>query len=465
MPKLNTIYSCTNCGAQFPKWQGRCAECGGWGTVVQEIAESRNQEIKDVTAVKLSSFDQVKNDKVARISTGISEFDRVLGGPSAPLGTFGSSAGSGQGGIVPGSLILLGGDPGIGKSTLVLQLATKVAQTKNVVYVSGEESKEQVKMRLDRLKLPSGKLKFLSEVDCDVIIKTLSENKPDVVIIDSIQALMSQDVPSEAGSVTQVRASTAKLLELAKKKNIAVFIIGHVTKEGAVAGPRTLEHLVDCVLYLEGDRYQSFRILRGVKNRFGATHEIGVFEMSEQGLQEVLNPSQAFLEDRGQATSGSVICAVIEGARPFLIEIQALVTKTVFGYPQRKVSGFDFNRLQLLAAVLTKRIKLPLGSHDIHVNVVGGVRVTEPAADLAVCLAIASAHKGQPLPQDLVAFGEVGLGGEVRRVSNVDRRLAEASKLGFKQLITPQLKNVKPPKGVKLIPVKNIAEAIRTSIQ
>ena len=453
MTKQNIIYSCTNCGAQYPKWQGRCAECGGWGTVVQETERLRDKEIKEVPVARLVSFDQVKGDGLTRISTGIAEFDRVLGG---------SSASSGQGGIVPGSLTLLGGDPGIGKSTLILQLACNVADKGKAVYVSGEESKEQVKMRLDRLKLPSDKLKFLSEVDCDVVIKTLSENKPRVVIIDSIQTMMSQDVPSEAGSVTQVRAATTKLLELAKKKNIAIFIIGHVTKEGAVAGPRTLEHLVDCVLYLEGDRYQSFRILRGAKNRFGATHEIGVFEMTNKGMEEVANPSPAFLEDRGEAASGSIICAVIEGARPFLIEIQALVTKTVFGYPQRKVSGFDFNRLQLLAAVLTKRVKLPLGSHDIHVNVVGGVRVTEPAADLAVCLAIISAIKNKALPPDLVAFGEVGLGGEVRRVNNVDRRLTEAVKLGFKKIIGAQTKGVKAPAGVKLMPVKNIAEAMKT---
>jgi DNA repair protein RadA/Sms len=375
---------------------------------------------KSVPEGKTILFSSLDNKTQTRIETGITEFDRVMGS-----------------GLVPGSLVLLGGDPGIGKSTLVLQVADKLAAKEKIIYVSGEESAEQINLRLHRLGLNGDKINFLAEENVEVIGKTLLKQKPALVIIDSIQTMYTPDAESEPGSITQVKAATVKFLEIAKKHNITIILVGHVTKEGVVAGPRMLEHLVDVVLYLEGDQYHEFRILRGVKNRFGNTNEVGIFEMQDKGLIEVKNPSEIFINTRSK-NSGSCLCAVLEGKRTFLVEVQALVSKTVFGYPVRKSSGFDNNRLQMLVAVLSKRAKLPLGAQDIHVNIVGGLKIKEPAADLAVCLAIVSAFADKIIPNGSVAIGEVGLGGEVRAVSRLKERIKEAKKLGFKNIISAE---------------------------
>lgn len=417
---MATIYLCSNCDSQFPKWQGQCPECGKWGTVGKGLEEkaAKAKAQKDVPTAKTQSLNKISNKNLTRLSTKIDELDRVLGG-----------------GVVPGSIILLGGDPGIGKSTLILQAAANVGE--NVIYVSAEESAEQVKMRLDRLKLNGDKIDYLPEENVDVINKTIIEKKPSLAIIDSIQTVYTEDVDSEPGSISQIRAATIKFLETAKKNNIPIILIGHVTKDGGLAGPKALEHLVDAVMYLEGDQHHHFRILRTAKNRFGSTREVGIFDMQDKGLVEVKDPSGIFLENKIDAP-GSCLATIIEGSRIFIIEVQALVTKTVFGYPQRKAAGFDTNRLQLLTAVLTKRVKLPLSAQDIHVNVTGGLKIKDPAVDLALCLAIVSAFADKPLPKDLVAIGEVGLAGEVRNVNRLEDRKKEAQKLGYKNIITPQ---------------------------
>ncbi|MBI3115688.1 MAG: DNA repair protein RadA [Candidatus Kerfeldbacteria bacterium] len=442
MAKLTQVYACSNCGAQFPKWQGRCTECGQWGTVAFEAAPRKRISRAQAGSVVTLDTDSRGLGADHRIPSGMLEWDRVLGG-----------------GIVPGSLILLGGDPGIGKSTLALQLAAQLSSNQNVLYVSGEESAEQVGLRLKRLQVKQKKLAFLAETDLDVVLATLEETKPQLAVIDSVQTLATDDVPSEAGSVPQVRTATVRLLDVAKANRIALVLVGHVTKEGAMAGPKALEHLVDVVLYLEGDRYHAFRILRGVKNRFGSTNEVGVFDMRNDGLREVANPSEVFLAER-QTGPGSAVTSVVEGSRAFLVEIQALVNPTVFGMPRRTTSGLDINRLQLLLAVLQKRAGLKLGTHDVYVNVVGGFRVTEPAADLAAALAIASIVSGQAIPGKLVAIGEVGLGGEVRSVSNLERRLKEAKQLGFTEVVLSNQGKVEAPAGVQVLRVGTVKDAI-----
>jgi DNA repair protein RadA/Sms len=421
-------------------------ECGAWGTLI-EAMKSESQKVRESEKIptgKVVNFNEVTGKDFARIKTGLGEFDQVLGG-----------------GIVPGSLVLLGGEPGIGKSTLVAQLAASISGgNRTTLYVSGEESAEQVKMRLDRLGLNSKSLQFLGETNIDVICATTVKIKPALAIVDSIQTMATPELPSEAGSVNQVRACTVKLLEVAKKNNIPIFIIGHVTKEGQVAGPKTLEHLVDTVLYLEGDRFHSYRLLRTVKNRFGSTDEVGIFEMKSNGLAEVKNPSAIFLEERDENIAGSAITCVVEGSRPLLVEIQALVSRTYFGYPQRRSAGFDLNRLQLLLAVLGKRANMNLGTHDTHLNVAGGYKIQEPACDLAVLLAVASAFKNKPLPREMIIFGEVGLGGEVRATGQAEKRINEAEKMGFKEILTPNFKQ--PVKGkIKITKVKNILEALK----
>jgi DNA repair protein RadA/Sms len=437
-----TIYECSKCGAQTSKWAGRCLECGAWGTL-QEVMKSESQKIRASEKIPIGrvlNFNEVVGKDFARIKTGLGEFDQVLGG-----------------GIVPGSLVLLGGEPGIGKSTLVAQLAASIG---SALYVSGEESAEQIKMRLDRLALKINSLQFLGETNIDVICTTIQKLKPTLAIIDSIQTMATAELPSEAGSVNQVRACTVKLLEVAKKNNIPIFVIGHVTKEGQVAGPKTLEHLVDTVLYLEGDRFHAYRLLRTVKNRFGSTDEVGIFEMQSGGLAEVKNPSAIFLEERTEDIAGSVTTSVVEGSRPLLVEIQSLVSRSYFGYPQRRSAGFDLNRLQLLLAVLGKRAGMNLGTHDVHLNVAGGYKIQEPACDLAVILAVASAFKNKSLPRDMIIFGEVGLGGEVRAAANSEKRINEAEKMGFKEILAPNFKQ--PIKGqIKVTKIKNIAEAIK----
>jgi len=445
--KDKLIFICSKCDAQFPRWLGQCSECGSWGTVVQVsegLSETKKKRLSSL-AGETVSFSDIKAQNFFRISTRIQELDRVLGG-----------------GIVPGSLVLLGGEPGIGKSTLVLQIVCSQAfGDGGILYVSGEESCEQIKMRIDRLGLNDEHLSFLGETNIEVICGTIEKNKPKIAIIDSIQTMFFSGLPSEAGSVNQVRACTSKILEVAKRNNIPIFITGHVTKEGMVAGPKTLEHLVDTVLYLEGDPYHQFRLLRAIKNRFGATNEVGVFEMQDSGLKEVLNPSQIFLNNNNESLAGNVIAIILEGTRPFLVEVQALVNKTCFGYPQRRSNGFDLNRLQLLAAVLNRRANLNLGAMDIHLNIVGGIKVEEPAIDLAVCAAIVSAYQNKPFSRDMAFVGEVGLGGEIRSVNSLEQRINEATKIGIKKVFLPASKIDKKKFKIELVELKNIRDLMK----
>jgi DNA repair protein RadA/Sms len=438
------IFSCSNCDAQFQKWNGRCLECGKWGSIEKNQISNRQinkqSSNKDLPLAQTTSLSEIKGKNIVRTQTNISELDRVLGG-----------------GIVPGSLILLGGEPGIGKSTISLQLAASV---KNTLYFSGEESVEQIKLRADRLLTKGTDISLSNETNIDIIASTIKKNKPALVIIDSMQTMWNEDATGEAGSISQIRACTVTLLDAAKSSGVPVVLIGHVTKDGTVAGPKTLEHLVDTVLYIEGDRYHTYRILRAVKNRFGSTDEVGIFEMKQHGLEPVENPSAAFLKERGDDMPGSIVTCLMEGTRPLLVEIQALVNKTSFGYPARKASGFDLNRLHVLVAVLQKRAGLDLGQYDIHLNVVGGMKASEPAADLAVCLAIASSFKDKAGGKDLVVFGEVGLGGEVRSVSFLEKRIKEADSLGMGRVITATNKGVPKVKGISVIQVKNIEELI-----
>ncbi|XOU94436.1 MAG: DNA repair protein RadA [Candidatus Kerfeldbacteria bacterium] len=444
------IHTCNKCDAQYPKWQGRCTECGEWGSLGEQsiIKKTKNISNNKSESAELEVLAEVDIKNEHRLKSGIYEFDRVLGG-----------------GIVSGSLILLGGDPGVGKSTLALQAGGNLATgDKQVLYVSGEESSAQVKIRFTRLGLSTTNLKFIGETSLDTILATIEKHDPDLVIIDSIQTLNYSEIESEAGSISQVKAVTAKLAEIAKDKKIPIILIGHVTKDGSVAGPRTLEHLVDVVLYLEGDRYHAFRILRAVKNRFGSTSEVGVFDMQSGGLKEVTNPSKIFLSDRKTDSPGSVVTAVVEGSRSFLVEIQALVTRTAFGYPQRRANGIDINRLQMLIAVLIKKAGLFLGNQDIHVNVAGGFKISEPSVDLAVCLAIASAFKNKLISKTTATFGEVGLGGELRTVSQVDKRMEELKKMGFKKIVMPKTKlNIKVD-NINIITSDTISEIIKDYI-
>ncbi len=444
--KNKTIFVCSKCDAQFPKWLGQCPQCGAWGTIAEQNSVNLKSQISNLksSAGAVVEFAQVAGKEFSRIKVGLEELDRVLGG-----------------GIVAGSLILVGGAPGIGKSTMVLQIAGRLAN-QPVLYVSGEESAQQIKLRLDRLGISGKNLQFLGETDIDTIVATIEKYTPRIAIVDSIQTVSLADIDSAPGSVNQVRTCTAKLLEIAKKTTTTIFIIGHVTKEGTVAGPKTLEHLVDTVLYLEGDAYHHFRLLRAVKNRFGSTNEVGVFDMQKKGLVEVKNPSEVFLANRDLETSGSIVTAVVEGTRSFLIEVQALVSRTSFGYPQRKCAGFDFNRLQLLIAVLIKRCGLHLGNQDIHINIVGGLQVSEPAVDLAVALAISSAFKNKPINPKIIVFGEVGLGGEVRTIAWLAKRIKEAEKMGFEKIVCPQTKEINST--TKIVQVKNLKEAIRAVI-
>lgn len=441
MSKTQTIFSCIKCGAQFPKWTGRCSTCGAWGTVAEETQTSdlKNQNLK-VDKSQLIDFNTAQTLKFERLITGINEFDRVLGG-----------------GMVAGSLLLLGGEPGIGKSTIVLQICHQLKSP--IIYVSGEESASQIKMRVDRLSLNFSHLKFLAENNIEKIAGYALAEKPSLIIIDSIQTLYSHELPSEAGSINQVRICTVKLLEIAKKYNISILLIGHVTKDGQVAGPKSLEHLVDAVLYLEASTNNDFRLLRCAKNRFGSTQEIGIFSMTSGGLEEVKNPSELFLPQNQEPASGSALTCIMEGSRPFLIEVQALVTKTMFGYPQRKSAGYDLNRLQMLIAVLIKRTQVPLLNQDVFLNVTGGLKINETGADLAVCLAIVSSLNNIIINPQTLILGEVGLGGEIRPVYQLEKRIEEALKLKFKRIIIPTGK--KKPERQELIPIKNLEEATK----
>ena len=392
------------------------------------------------------SIDEIKGDKEERFTTDIEEFDRVLGG-----------------GIVPGSLTLVGGDPGIGKSTLLLQVCKQLSDTgREVLYISGEESLSQIKMRADRIGTFQKQFRLLTEINLDIIAQTVKKEKPDVVVIDSIQTMFNEQVNAAPGSVSQVRESTAVLLQLAKGENIAILIVGHVTKEGTVAGPRVLEHMVDTVLYFEGDKQDIYRILRGVKNRFGSTNEIGVFEMEEGGLKEIKNPSEYMISGKPQGASGSVVTCCMEGTRPMLMEVQALVCDTNFQIPRRQATGCDFNRMNLLIAVIEKRIRIPLGHEDAYINFAGGMKITEPATDLAVVMALVSSYKNTPVDDKMIVFGEVGLSGEVRGVSMVKQRVLEAKKMGYTSCMVPytNYKQLADIKDMKIHPVKNIKEAV-----
>ena len=450
--KNSTVFFCQNCGYESSKWMGQCPGCREWNTFVEETlpsftAKGRNSADSGRGRIEAPvSLNQVEMREEDRISTHIRELDRVLGG-----------------GIVPGSLILVGGDPGIGKSTLLLQVCRQLAAgVHKVLYISGEESLRQIKMRANRMGEFSDKLALLCETNLELIEETIRRYQPELVVIDSIQTMFSDNVSAAPGSVSQVRESTGVLLRLAKGLNITVFIVGHVTKEGTVAGPRVLEHMVDTVLYFEGDRYASYRILRGVKNRFGSTNEIGVFEMQQTGLAEVENPSEYMLSGRPKDASGSVVVCSMEGTRPILIEIQALVCRTNFGFPKRQATGTDFNRVNLLMAVLEKRAGLALADCDAYVNVAGGMRVNEPALDLGIAMAIISSFKNRPIDEKMMVFGEVGLSGEVRAVSLAEQRLQEARKLGFTQCVMPKVcaEGVKDNRGIRVYGVSSVQDVI-----
>lgn len=445
--KIQTVYICSNCDAQSPKWSGRCLECGGWGTLQMQTVDQKTAD-KTIAVAPAEIIDLEKLSDQAenrRLITNIQELDRVLGGgPPAN-----------EAGIMPGSLILLGGEPGIGKSTLVAQIADAVARNNLVIYASGEESAGQIKVRFDRLGVKAGNIKFLSETNAEKIIAAIKELKPALVIIDSIQTIYSSNIAGEAGSINQIRGSAVGFLEAAKANNIAIILIGHITKDGSLAGPKSLEHIVDTVLYLETETNHGYRILRATKNRFGSINEIGIFEMTSGGFKEITNPSLIFIEPN-QNLAGSIISCIMEGTRPFLIEVQALVSKTVFGYPQRKASGFDLNRLQVLIAVLTKRAGLNLTNQDVILNVVGGLKISDPGLDLAVCSAIASSLLNQTAGNKTLVLGEVGLGGEIRQIAKIEQRLKEAERLGFAKAIIPA--NDYASKKIELIAVKNIKE-------
>ena len=441
----STVFFCQNCGNESSKWMGQCPACHEWNTFVEEALDKK--EIKSrraISDVKVSSLNEVTETDATRTKTGMEELDRVLGG-----------------GLVKGSLILVGGDPGIGKSTLLLQVCKNVCDKGlKMLYISGEESLQQIKLRANRMGKFNENLSLLCETSLSVVKAVIEKEKPDMVVIDSVQTMYDEDVSSAPGSVTQVRQATSVFLQIAKGLGITVFIVGHVTKEGVVAGPRVLEHMVDTVLYFEGERHGTYRILRGVKNRFGSTNEIGVFEMCEFGLAEVENPSQYMLEGKPHNASGSVVACSMEGTRPILLEVQALVCATNFNIPRRTANGVDFNRVNLLMAVLEKRLGLHLSTYDAYVNIAGGLKMNEPALDLAIVLALASSYKNRPVDEGLICFGEVGLSGEVRSVSQAQQRINEAKKLGFTTIVLPKvcLKNIQKEKDVKLIGVENVHE-------
>ena len=448
MAKAKTIFVCSECGYESPKWLGKCPACNCWNTFYEQKVEKYSEENK--IEKKINNTPKPLNIFIGkeenRTSTGYEELDRVLGG-----------------GLVKGSLILLGGEPGIGKSTLILQLCQKVQGEGKVLYVSGEESAEQIKLRADRLNINNEDLLFLGETDIDIVKEAIQQTNPKLVIIDSIQTMYSDEITAAAGSVSQVREITSQIMRICKANQITTIIIGHVTKEGNIAGPRVLEHMVDTVLYLEGERYNTYRILRAVKNRFGSTNEIGMFEMKQEGMCEVKNPSDILITERNDNPSGSCVVASMEGTRPILVEMQALTSQSVFGIPKRTANGLDYNRLAVLIAVIEKRAGLALGGQDVYLNIAGGMKLTEPAVDLGIIATVASAYKNIPIPQDTVVIGEVGLTGEVRRINFIEKRLIEAEKLGFKRCIIPEnnKKSLKSNFKLDIIGVPNIGEALK----
>ncbi|HPS63944.1 MAG TPA: DNA repair protein RadA [Ignavibacteria bacterium] len=453
--KLKTRYVCQNCGYVSPRWLGKCPGCDQWNTLFEEVVQTdkrklaREQNNPVPANVNLQQISEVSTKEEPRANTNIGELDRVLGG-----------------GIVPGSVILIGGDPGIGKSTLMLQIAEKLSH-KKFLYVSGEESALQIKMRAERLNYIPENFYILAETSMDIIQSVILNENPDFVVIDSIQTVYRPEIESSPGTIVQLRESTSMLIHLAKTTGVPVFVVGHITKEGAIAGPKILEHMVDVVLQFEGERTHLYRILRGIKNRFGSTNEIGIFEMTDKGLQEVLNPSEVFLSQRNYGASGCVISSSIEGTRPILIEVQALVTETSYGFPQRTSMGYDIKRLNILIAVLEKKLGLYLNKYDIFVNVAGGVKIDETAVDLAIASSIYSSYKDIPVDSETVVLGEVGLAGEVRTISGIDRRINEADKLGFKKIIIPKNNMRYVDKGkikIQVIAVDNLRDALKNLI-
>lgn len=451
MAKAKTVFVCSGCGYESAKWLGKCPACNEWNSFYEEkVINTSSTSGGKSNSNKEKSFPrklkEVKGIEATRTSTGINELDRVLGG-----------------GLVKGSLVLVGGEPGIGKSTLILQLCDKVQGDGKVLYISGEESAEQVKIRADRLNINNDDLMFLGETNIENIQEAIFSTNPKLVIIDSIQTMYSEEITSAAGTVSQVREITARIMRMCKDNGITTIIIGHVTKDGNIAGPRVLEHMVDTVLYLEGERYFSYRILRSVKNRFGSTNEVGMFEMKNEGMVEITNPSSILISERNDNPTGSVIVATIEGTRPLLIELQALTTPSVFGIPKRTANGIDYNRLAVLIAVIEKRAGVALGTQDVYLNVVSGIKIVEPAIDLGIILAATSSYRNVSIPQDVVAIGEVGLTGEVRAVNMIEKRIKEAEKLGFKKCIIPESnkKILKDNFKLDIIGVRNVNEAIK----
>ncbi len=443
MGKIKTKFICSECGFESLKWVGKCPQCDSWNSFSEEIIETGRNAPRNLNAdVKIKKLTFQAEEEDPRIRTGINEFDRVLGG-----------------GIIPGSVILIGGDPGIGKSTLVLQAAAKIPG--KVLYVSGEESYNQISLRAKRLNAKSDSISIVTETNLNLILSAIKQTESDIVVIDSIQTVYNPDFENTPGTVTQIRECTSVLMQTAKTTHCAIIIVGHITKEGVIAGPKILEHMVDAVLQFEGERTSSYRILRGQKNRFGSTNEIGIFEMYEDGLHEVENPSEIFLGEREKNISGSVVAASIEGSRAVLFEVQALVTPSNFGNPQRVATGFDYRRLSILLAVLEKRAGLRLSAFNVFLNMAGGLKIDDPAVDLAVCCAIASSYKDKPVQKDFVAIGEVGLGGEIRSVGHIEKRISEANKLGFSNIVVSSnnVKNIKQ-NAIKIIDMKNIVSVI-----
>ena len=453
MAKAKTVYFCTACGNETPKWVGRCPGCGAWNTLEEHIekpvAAGRAKAAPIGVSRRPQRIDQVDTDTEIRFSTGMGELDRVLGG-----------------GAVAGSLVLVGGAPGIGKSTLLLQICNSLCQGRSVLYISGEESERQLKLRAVRLGVAPEQLFILSETRLSDVLEAVDEIRPDILIVDSIQTLYNEENESSPGSISQVKDCTMSMMHLSKSQGVTVFVVGHINKDGNIAGPKVLEHMVDCVLYFEGDQNSSYRLLRAAKNRFGSTNEIGVFEMMDSGLIEVPNPSQMLLAGRPEGASGTCVACVMEGTRPVLAEVQALVAKTTFNVPRRAADGFDFNRAVLLMAVAEKRAGMKLNVFDAYINVIGGLRLDEPGADLPVVLAVASSYRDQPISDDLVAIGEVGLTGEIRSVSHMNQRLAEVSRLGFKTCIIPKntSEKLEIPNGLNVYRVRNLREAIETAL-
>ena len=454
MAKAKTVFYCTSCGNESPKWQGKCPACGAWNTMEERIERAATADkIKSASIGlnrKAQKLSQLNTDSEIRFSTGMGELDRVLGG-----------------GAVTGSLVLIGGAPGIGKSTLLLQICNHLCTGRVVLYVSGEESERQLKLRAERIGVTTESLYVLSEICLSDILESMNTIKPDVLIVDSIQTIYNEQSDSAPGSVSQVKECTMAFMQLSKIHGITIFVVGHINKDGAIAGPKVLEHMVDCVLYFEGDANTPYRLLRAAKNRFGSTNEIGVFEMADRGLTEVPNPSKVLLEGRPKGAAGTCVACVMEGTRPVLAEVQALVSKSSSQVPRRTADGFDFNRAVLLMAVAEKRAGLKLSAFDAYINVIGGLHLNEPAADLPIVLVLASSYREQIIPDDLVAIGEVGLTGEIRSVSYMNQRLAEIARLGFKYVVAPKIgaEKLEIPNGLRVYFVKNICEAIEIALK